>query len=195
MVNHRECIGLRVFLHPLFHISFLGIKFFSLRPRIENTKIRCSVTTTSSGPLPVPIIGGQIVIQKLFSKICFTPPPVDQQMFNQKTCHNHPYPVVHPAGFVKLPHTCIYTWISGLPFAPHLKLFFIVTPNDTIILSLNTLVRHSQEVILDHHEKFSPYQFVEPSLAVLLSHSYQLAHTHQTKPQISAHTTSSCRGR
>ena len=45
------------------NVSVIFIKFFNLLRRIKNSKIRSSITTGSSAPLPVSVIRGQFKIQ------------------------------------------------------------------------------------------------------------------------------------
>src|SRR5690606_41113492 len=69
---------------------------------IKHPEIRCIIATTTCCPLPISVVGRQIVIIQLFSEIRFAPTPIYQQMFAQKTGNNHPNPIVHITRFVQL---------------------------------------------------------------------------------------------
>src|SRR5690606_15095013 len=99
---------------------------------------------------------------ELIGKISLSPPPVDQQVLNQKTGNDHSDPVMHPSGLVQLPHSRIHNGKACFAPAPAFKLPFVVSPGDQIIFWLKTLVHHPWKVEQDHHKKLPPYQFIQP---------------------------------
>ena len=88
---------------------------------------------TTCCPLPVSVVGRQIVIIQLFSEIRFAPTPIYQQVFAQKTGNNHPNPIVHITCLVELSHSCIYNRITCISSTPQLKFLLVISPFNKIV--------------------------------------------------------------
>jgi len=79
MIHDRfRIIKLHVLGNPFFYVFHFWIKLLRLQVWIENSEIRCRITTATSSPLPVAIIRSQFKIEQLFREISFSPAPVDQ---------------------------------------------------------------------------------------------------------------------
>ena len=67
----------------------LRVKLFALTDGVEYAEIRLCIAATGTGPLPPPVVGGQIKIDQVLSEILFSPAPIDAQVFHQETGHHH----------------------------------------------------------------------------------------------------------
>ena len=66
---------------PFIDVCHIGIELFGLFDGVEDPEIGCRIAARTGSPLPVTVIGRQLVVEELFREICFAPPPVDQQVF------------------------------------------------------------------------------------------------------------------
>lgn len=79
VLHYRLGIGIRSkFGYPFFDIVQLFVKPIRLNSWIKNPEIRCRIATWTRCPLPISIVGGQIIVIQLLRKISFTPTPIDQ---------------------------------------------------------------------------------------------------------------------
>src|SRR5688572_14401690 len=138
----------------------LGIEFFYLHLGIEYSKIRCRITTRSGGPLPSAVVGSQVVVQKLFSEVSFSPSPVNQQMFCQEACRYHADTIVHKSRFVKLPHSGINQRIPGFAVAPCFKFAWIIYPFNSVVGWLKAMIYYVWKMPENHLIKLSPNKLV-----------------------------------
>ncbi|MNP51290.1 hypothetical protein D3C76_1455960 [compost metagenome] len=103
---------------PFTDKSALRIKTFALSGRVKDAEIRRGIGTGRSGPLPATVVGSQIAIQQLGHEILFTGAPVDQQILDQETGHDHPQAIMHPAGLIELTHGSIDNRVTGIALLP-----------------------------------------------------------------------------
>ena len=110
------------------------IKPLGLTGRIENPEVGLGIGTRARGPLPAPVVGGKVAIEKFLHEVTLPPLPRDQEILGKEGGHDHPQPVVHPAGLVQLPHGGIHDWKAGPALAPGLKEVLAVLPLDPVVL-------------------------------------------------------------
>jgi len=159
MIDHRFGIfRSSVFRNPSLHIGKVGVKFLQLLHGIEDPEIRGSIASGAGGPLPVPIVGGELVIDQFTGKISFSHTPVNQQMFAQESGSHHAHPVMHDSGAIKLAHSGIHQGVTCIALTPTLKVFRIVQPVQAIVFGFKILVNHPGEMKQDLHKKLPPYK-------------------------------------
>jgi hypothetical protein len=121
-------VHLSQFRNPVLDILAGRIVVFGLTPRILNPEIGSGVGSGSGGPLPAPIVGGDIPVHQFLHKILFTFLPVEVQIFGQEHGHDHPDPVMHETGRAQLSHSGIDDRETGATFTPTLKNRLIFVP-------------------------------------------------------------------
>ena len=109
------------------------IKLLCLTRGVEDSKVGLRVGPSTSGPLPAPVIGRQVSVEKFFHKVAFPPLPGDKEIFGKKGGDDHPEAIMHPAGLIELSHGGIHDGVPGLSFTPRLKPIFAVLPLDLVI--------------------------------------------------------------
>ena len=85
---------------PRFYVPTVMIITALLKPWIENSKIRLCIASGRGAPLPVSVVNGAVIVDKIFRKIAFSPTPIDVEIFDKERCNDHPDAVVHESGSV-----------------------------------------------------------------------------------------------
>jgi len=174
--HHRGGIGGSTQLgHPPSDVLHFGIEFYGLDFRIEEAEIGGGVASAAGGPLPVAVVGGEVIVEQLLRKIAFAPEPVVQEVLAEKAGGDHAHAVVHKAGGVEFTHTGIDDGIAGPPFAPALKLFRFLAPGNGGVLGLEGLIDDVGEAGEDRHEEFPPDQLTQPGPVEFTAGAHQLS--------------------
>jgi hypothetical protein len=100
----------------------------SLRPGIEDSKIRRGISTGPRTPLPAFIVAGDLTIRERLHEVAFAPWPVDKQIFGEKHGNNHAGLVRHEAGLLELSRSSIYNGKTSFASAPSLKMCSLSGP-------------------------------------------------------------------
>lgn len=155
------------FGNPLPDIGAIRIEFYSLRHRVENPEVGCSVGAATGDPLPAGSIAGKVGIDERVPKPSFSFAPMDEEILDQKRGRDHAYAIVHPACMPKLPHACINNWKACLAFLPGTKPLWVITPRESIELSAQRLGRQLREMKQKVGREFPPYEFLQKCFETL----------------------------
>lgn len=150
------------FRQPFFYIYALLIIVLLLTPRIKNSKIRSSVSSIAYTPLPSPWILHRWVVNQLTCKISFALPPIQEKIFRQKACNNHPTTIMHKASFIEFSHSCINYWKACFSLFPFCQGNIIIFPLQIIELFLvGFAFQNPRVVICDVSIKLPPMKFID----------------------------------
>ena len=108
--------------YPSLDVNAIFVELFGLGPGIENPKIGLSIGTSSRTPLPSSIVGCGVVVHEFGGKIPFSLPPVDMEVFHEKSRSDHSKSIMHVPSGIQLPHTRIHYGKSRLTSTPFLEI-------------------------------------------------------------------------
>src|SRR5690606_8676064 len=104
-------------------------------------------------------------------------------MLTQKTCRDHPYPVVHKPGLVELPHACIDERVAGVSVAPTFKRYFVILPCNGFVAGFETVADHVWEVKQNLHKKLPPDKLRKPGFVMLQCKGHTPTYGDGAEPQ------------
>ena len=151
------------------NVVAIRIKLLGLAGRIEYSEIGRCIGAAAGDPLPPRAIVRQISIKQRVPEPGFSVSPVDTQMLNKKTGHNHSDPIVHVAGLPEFAHSRVHQGITGISPLPGNKVFIRCLPGIGVKLRLPVVRNKSREMIEQMVGEFPPSDFGKKLPGVLLN--------------------------
>src|SRR5512133_1788366 len=75
----------------------VGVELLGLARWVEDPKVRRRVGAATGNPLPIELVLRNVAVAQMSHEPLSAMPPPNVQVLDQECCHDHPYPIVHPA--------------------------------------------------------------------------------------------------
>ena len=103
---------------PAAYVGAVGVEPAALAGRVEDPEVRRGVGAGPGHPLPVVLVGGEVPVGEPVHEVPGAVPPPHVQVLDQEAGHDHPDPVVHPAGGAQLAHPGVDDGEPGAALRP-----------------------------------------------------------------------------
>lgn len=128
------------FGYPRPDILAVWIELLTLQQRIKDSEVGLGIDSRGGTKAPAAIVRGKVSVNQVLHKISLAHAPVNEEVFCEEGCHDHPAPIMHPPTAVQLAHGSVDDWIACPAFAPSFELVLIVFPVYVGVLELKGLV-------------------------------------------------------